>query len=147
LFVPDGFDPPSGLETDRVHLDPLGPEHNDRDYEAWSSSIEHILASPGYAPGVSWPRPMSLDENLAELESHARDFADRAGFTYSVLDGEDVIGCVYVYPSRDETHDACVQSWVRASRSDLDAPLREAVAGWLSSAWPFEGPFYARALD
>ena len=124
MFVPDGFDPPSGLETDLFRLEPLGPEHNERDYEAWSSSIEHILASPGYGAGSRWPRPMSLEENLADLERHARDFADRTGFTYSVLDGDDVIGCVYVYPSRDETHDARVQSWVRASRSDLDAPLR-----------------------
>jgi hypothetical protein len=56
-----------------------------------------------------------------------------------------VIGCVYVYPSRDELHDARVQSWVRASRSDLDAPLREAVAGWLSS-WPLERPLYEPLL-
>ena len=90
---------------------------------------------------------MSLDENLADLERHARDFVDRSGFTYSVLDGDDVIGCVYVYPARDETHDVHVQSWVRDSHADLDAPLRDAVAGWLSSAWPFERPFYERALD
>ena len=61
---------------------------------------------------------MSLEENLADLERHARDFADRTGFTYSVLDGDDVIGCVYVYPSRDET--------ARCSRPVLGAgvPLR-----------------------
>jgi hypothetical protein len=90
---------------------------------------------------------MTLEENLADLERHARDFADRTGFTYSVLDVDDVIGCVYVYPARDETHDARVQSWVCASRAELDAPLREAVAAWLASAWPFELPLYARALD
>jgi len=141
LFVPDGFDPPSGLATDHFRLEPLGPQHNERDYEAWSSSIEHILASPGYGAGSRWPHPITLAENLADLERHARDFADRTGFTYSVLDGEHVIGCVYVYPSRDERHDAGIQSWVRASHADLDAPLREAVTGWLSS-WPFERPLY-----
>ena len=30
--------------------------------------------------------------------------------------------------------------------AELDAPLREAVAGWLSSAWPFERPLYEPLL-
>ena len=65
---------------------------------------------------------MSLEENLADLERHARDFADRTGFTYTVLDPEDdVIGCVYVYPAGDDVHDARVLSWVRESRAELDA--------------------------
>jgi hypothetical protein len=45
---------------------------------------------------------MSLDENLRDLGSHADDFEQRAGFTYTVLDDEDVVvGCVYIYPSRE----------------------------------------------
>jgi hypothetical protein len=148
LFVPHGFEPPLGLVTDRFRLEPLGSEHNDRDYAAWSSSIEHIRGSPGFRPDSSWPRQMSLDDNLADLERHARDFSDRTGFTYTVLDSErDVIGCVYVYPARDDLHDAHVTSWVRASRAELDSPLREAVAAWLASDWPFERPLYEPLLD
>jgi hypothetical protein len=148
LFVPDGFEPPLGLVTDLFRLEPLGPEHSERDYAAWSSSIEHILSSPGYRPDSSWPREMSLDDNLADLERHARDFAERTGFTYTVLDpARDVIGCVYVYPAMDDVHDAHVLSWVRASRAELDAPLREAVAAWLVSDWPFGRPFYEPLLD
>ena len=43
-------------------------------------SIEHILASPGYGPRqlVAATRS-SLDENLADLDRHARDFAERSG--------------------------------------------------------------------
>lgn len=76
-------------------LRPLGPEHNERDHAAWSSSIDHIRATPGFAER-SWPHPMSLAENLADLEAHARDFAERKGFTYTVLDPatNDVLGCV-----------------------------------------------------
>jgi hypothetical protein len=148
LFIPHGFEPPLGFATDRFRLEPLGPEHNALDYAAWTSSIEHILGSPGYGPGSSWPHQMSLDENRADLERHARDFADRSGFTYTVLDPEgDVVGCVYVYPGREVPHDAHVQSWVRASRAELDVPLREAVVGWLASSWPFERPLYAPLLD
>jgi len=146
MFVPDGFEPPRGLEASDFRLEPLGPAHNERDHEAWSSSIEHIRASPGYPDG-SWPRPMSLAENLADLERHASDFAARRGFTYTVLDaGDDVIGCVYVYPAEDDVHDASVQSWVRVSRAELDPVLRAAVAEWLASSWPFRRPLYEPLL-
>jgi hypothetical protein len=148
VFVSVGFEPPRGLETEEFRLEPLGPEHNERDYEAWSSSIEHILSSPGYGPESTWPRPMSHDENLADLERHARDFASGTGFTYTVLDPDhDVIGCVYVYPARDDAHDVRVQSWVRETHAPLDVPLRQAVADWLrSDAWPFGQPLYEPLL-
>jgi len=81
---------------------------------------------------------MSLGENLADLERHAADFAERRGFTYTVLDAEtgEVIGCVYIYPSKRAGYDADVRSWVRADRADLDEPVSSAVATWLSSDWP-----------
>ncbi|HEX4747201.1 MAG TPA: hypothetical protein VFU99_10005 [Gaiellaceae bacterium] len=133
--------------TESFRLEPLGPAHNERDYEAWSSSIEHIRASPGFGPDATWPHPMSLERNLGDLERHARDFVEKTGFTYSVLDGGDVVGCVYVYPARDDVHDVHVRSWVRASRAELDLPLREAVAEWLAADWPFERPLYEPSLD
>jgi len=147
VFVPEGFEPPLGLTTDLFTLEPLGPEHNERDYAAWSSSIDHIRASPGYGPNSSWPHVMSVADNLGDLERHARDFTERSGFTYTVLDpGGDVVGCVYIYPARDTTYDADVRSWVRKSRAGLDLPLREAVAGWLGASWPFERPLYEPLL-
>jgi hypothetical protein len=148
MFVPDGFEPPTGLETDQFRLEPLGPEHNELDYAAWSSSVEHIQASPGFGPGSRWPHAMTLEENLADLERHARDFHERTGFTYTVLDHVDeVIGCLYVYPSRDDTHDVRVRSWVTASRAELDSSLRKAVAAWLDKDWPFRRPLYEPLLD
>lgn len=50
----------------------------------------------------------------------------------------DVIGCVYLYPSASEEWDVTVQSWVRADRSGLDMPLADAVARWLATDWPWE---------
>ena len=119
-----------------LRLVPLGPEHNEADYAAWTSSIDHIRATPGFPDG-SWPQEMSLSENLRDLERHAEDFRQRVGFTYTVLDAnQDVIGCIYIYPSNDEHVDAKVLSWVRADRSDLDRPLYEAVRAWLANDWP-----------
>ncbi len=141
-FVPDSFEPPLRLEAEAFVLEPLGPEHNESDYAAWTSSLEHIHASPGWAEST-WPHSMTLDENRSDLERHARDFAERSGFTYTVLAPEDraVIGCVYIYPG--DGHDALVESWVRADRAELDTPLREAVRAWLRDAWPFADVEYA----
>jgi len=143
-FVPEDFEPPPGLRAAGLALEPLGPEHNERDYGAWSSSVDHIRASPGFA-GRSWPREMTLADNLADLEGHARDFAERRGFTYTVLDPGtgDVVGCVYVYPAGDDAHDVEVRSWVRADRAELDGPLRRAVRDWLAAEWPFARVAYA----
>jgi hypothetical protein len=118
-------------------LEPLGLEHNERDYRAWTSSIDHIRNSPGFAEW-QWPHTMTLAENASDLVAHAEDFVARRGFTYTVLDADDdVIGCVYIYPDDDGARDAHVRSWVRADHADLDAVLRTTVAEWLRSAWPF----------
>ena len=88
---------------------------------------------------------MTPDENRADLQRHADDFRNRAGFTYTVLDpaGSDVIGCVYIYPRRDSDVGARARSWVRASRAELDTPLWRAVSEWLVSDWPFGSVEYA----
>jgi hypothetical protein len=145
LFVPAGFVPPAGLDHPAFRLRPLGPQHNASDYAAWTSSMDHILASPGFV-GHGWPHPMTLEENGADLARHAADFAARTGFTYTVLAPDDdepptVIGCVYIYPA--DGVDARVRSWVRAADADLDETLARAVSDWLAVAWPFGRVEYA----
>jgi hypothetical protein len=143
-FVPADFDVPLRLDTPEFRLEPLGPQHNEADYAAWSSSMEHIRSTPGWE-GSSWPREMSLDDNRGDLEGHAADFGNRIGFTFTVLDPSDadVIGCVYIYPVRDDSYDVRVLSWVRASRADLDVTLWRTVSDWLDRDWPFERVDYA----
>ncbi len=152
LFVPVDFAVPGGLATGEFRLEPLGPQHNVADYAAWTASMGHIQATPGFA-GSSWPHEMSLAENLGDLERHAQDFAARRGFTYTVLStgtGE-VIGCLYIYPPRGQSRDhpgpgewpAAVRSWVRADQAALDPVLYHAVRGWLERDWPFNAVEYA----
>jgi hypothetical protein len=106
---------------------------------------------------TSRPRPAFLTAAgrtrcRRDLERHERDFAERAGFTYTVLsqDDGDVIGCVYIYPQRTQGSDrrlrpghADVSSWVRADRADLDPVLYDAVRAWLERDWPFTSFDYA----
>ncbi len=142
-FVPAGFDVPQSFAGPGFQLEPLGPEHNVRDHEAWMSSIEHIRSTPGFR-SWSWPEPMSLERNLDDLVRHARDFESRAGFTYSIVDGQALIGCVYIYPSEEPGHDADVHSWVRQSRAEMDVVVWRSLSGWIREEWPFSNVRYAR---
>ncbi len=145
-FVPEDFDPPRELELPEFHLVPLAAQHNESDHAAWTSSIAHIRATPGFE-SWGWPpvEGMSLDANRSDLERHARDFAERTGFTFTVLrpGTEEVIGCLYIYPAKDGGGDAQVRSWVRADVAVLDGPLHAAVSRWLVERWPFERAIYA----
>jgi hypothetical protein len=153
LFVPADFAAPGGLVAEQFRLEPLGPQHNAADYAAWTASIDHIQATPGFA-GTGWPVPMSLADNLRDLERHAQDFAQRRGFTYTVLSigAGEVIGCVYIYPPRGETpgggsaggRHARVRSWVRADRAELHPVLYRTVVAWLEQYWPFRSIEYAQ---
>ena len=50
-FVPDSFAVPLELVTEDFGLEPLGPQHNAGDYEAWTSSIDHTSADPWCSTG------------------------------------------------------------------------------------------------
>ncbi|WP_030058367.1 MULTISPECIES: hypothetical protein [Streptomyces] len=138
-LVPADFAVPRELLAPEFRLEPLGEQHNASDHAAWTGSIEHIRATPGFV-GRSWPPVdgMPAERNLADLRRHAADFAARTGFTYTVLEpeGSEVIGCVYIYPDREDPSAVSVSSWVRADRAHLDAPLYRAVSTWLSDHWP-----------
>ena len=152
LFVPVSFAVPGGLAAEEFWLEPLGPRHNAADYAAWTASIDRIQATPGFA-GKGWPHQMSLADNLRDLERHAQDFAERRGFTYTVLSigAVEVIGCVYTYPPRREDlgggsegeRRAAVSSWVRADCAALDPVLYHTVLAWLERDWPFHSIEYA----
>ena len=96
-FVPPDFEVPLAIEPSDFVLEPHRPEHNDQDYIAWTSSMEHIAATPGF-PWGTWPREMTSDENRADLERHDEDFRNRKGFTYTVLDpaSRDVIRSLHL---------------------------------------------------
>jgi hypothetical protein len=66
-FVPPGFIPPPPPIHRSFPFVPLAPEHNASDHAAWSSSMDHIRATPGFA-GRRWPHPMTLEQNLDDLE-------------------------------------------------------------------------------
>jgi hypothetical protein len=144
-FVDPDFVVPASPATALFALAPLEVAHNEEDLAAWSSSVEHIHRTPGFETHP-WPdEPMTLARNREDLQGHVDDRISRRGFTYTVLSvpGDEVIGCVYIYPSPEPGVGARVRSWVRASRAELDGPLYRAVSAWLADEWPFAVVDYA----
>jgi hypothetical protein len=139
-LVPSNSDVPDPPPHPRFRFEPLGPEHNAADLEAWSSSIDHIHATPGFAPD-GWPeRAYTLEENLADLEQHRDHHQRRVDFAWSVLDPADpgrVIGCVYLKPDPTGFAEGEARSWVRADRAELDSLLRGHLGPWFTTRWPF----------
>lgn len=136
-FVPPSFEVPDTYVWSDFHLEPLGEQHNERDHAAWMSSVDFIGALPGMHRWAGrWPVPMSLEANMEDLVRHRAEFEARTEFAYSVLDGDDVVGCLYIDPGKDT--DALVMSWVTESHAELDQVMRGWVADWLETVWPFE---------
>jgi hypothetical protein len=144
-LVPDDFVVPTEFRSASFRLEPLGPDHNARDHQAWMSSIAHLQTTPGFADR-GWPPDggFSAEQNLDDLVMHADEFDRRVAFAYSVLrpDSDEVIGCVYIDPG-DRDGNASIRSWVRADVAELDVPLRKAVRDWLTESWSFNDIEYA----
>jgi RimJ/RimL family protein N-acetyltransferase len=144
VLVPVDFDVPRSFAGPGFRLEPLGPEHNERDHVAWMSSIDHIRSTPGLdAWEGQWPTPMTPDDNLADLVRHRAEFEAREAFAYSILDDDEVIGCLYIDPIKGRPGDAQVVSWVRASRTEMDRTVWGSISAWLAADWPFTGFTYA----
>ena len=132
------------MENDHFRLRMLSVEDVQKDYEAVMESRERLFAIDG-----SWPREgFTIEENLADLERHQREFLERIAFAYTVvsLDESRVLGCVYINPVKHKSVDAWVHMWVRESeyKKGLDPILFKAVKEWLDSVWPFKKVVYPR---
>ena len=138
-IAPEDFVVPAGLSAGGLRLELLGPQHNAADHAAWTSSVDHIRATPGWS-GRTWPTDtMTLAENLADLVSHQDRSARRIDFAYTVIEEAtgQIVGCVYFKPAREGRCPVEALSWVRADRAELDRPLTEIVGSWLRTDWPF----------
>ena len=141
-FVPDTFEVPPFLETNRFRLRMLSTDDVEQDYAAVIESRDLL-----HSMGSSWPREgFTVEENLADLERHQQEFLGRKAFAYTVvsLDESRVLGCVYIDPAESETVEANVLMWVRKSEYDkgLDPVLFQAVKRWIESSWPFTNVLY-----
>jgi len=152
-FPPDRL-VPAGFQTKHLFLEPLMPEHVQRDYEAVMESREQLRLWSGQ----DWPAAdFTLADNLQDLKDHWREHQQRVAFTYTVLNPAQQVclGCVYLRPlsellaanpqqlqgvAEDET---LVRFWLRTSQpaGDLQSHLLHVLCQWLNNQW-----FFSRVL-
>lgn len=150
-WYPEPKPAPESLDTLDLHLEVLGPEHVELDYDALMSTRERLMRWSG----GRWPHEgFTLAENMEDMVMHRNGFLAREAFTYTVLNRarDRCEGCVYIYPlagvpSRprevpaglpDTT--ARVTWWVRddALERGLDRQLIAGLIDWFRAAWEFD---------
>lgn len=136
------FDVPESLETERFRLRMLTVNDVVKDFDAVTTSQEHL--NDLWGPG--WPEGLTLEQNLIDLGWHQKEFQRRRSFAYTVvaLDESRVLGCVYIYPTRTKGYDAEVYLWARQSElaSGLESELFNSVKSWMVAEWPFKNVAY-----
>lgn len=138
-IVPASFHVPLRLEGDGFVLRPLTVNDVVKDFDAVVSSTDRLVGHMD--PADSWPRGLTLEENLVDLGWHQREFTLRHSFAYTVFspDGGTCLGCAYIYPCFKQGYDVEVYYWVRTSEagSGLEARLGRTLRSWLANDWPF----------
>ena len=138
-LVPDDFDVPEGLSAEHFRLVVLDTDLAEVDYEAVMSSRERLRSI--FAASTAWPGDdMTLQQDIADLENHRREFDAREAFAYSLLsvDAKRCIGCLYIEPPRLDEYDCEVYLWLRDDTLDLDQRCFSDISKWLSESWPFD---------
>lgn len=136
------FVAPASLDTPLLHLEPLGPQHTDRDFAAFMSCRPYILKTLHWNP---WPpENFTLELNRRDLEGHQRRFEQHKQYTYTVLtpDQSRAIGCIYIDPAEGQPANgsaAMLNWWVSETEAKrgYDEHLFAAVLGWIRAEWPF----------
>ncbi|TES95760.1 MAG: GNAT family N-acetyltransferase [Promethearchaeota archaeon] len=152
-FLPNDFIIPLILETKLYRLRMLCEQDLELDYEAVTSSIEHLKHT--FGPNSNWPsEDLTLEQNLEDLRRHENEFKNRESFAYTVVSLNEgrCLGCVYIHPLKSylkvdkDNYDAVIYTWVRTSelKRGLDEKLYITVKKWLKSYWPFKNPIFPR---
>ena len=139
-FIPKGFEVPEVLENEHFRLRMLTIHDVVKDYDAVMTSIDHLQGV--FGPDSNWPtRDLTLEQDLIDLAWHQKEFQRGSSFTYTVvaLDESEVLGCLYIFPTKKADYNATASMWVRASKVDegLDEILFSTVKIWMKNEWPF----------
>ncbi len=138
-FIPQTFNVPESLKTEKYRLEILTPAVAEIDYDAVMSSKTRLRSV--FAECTEWPRDtMSLADNIKDLKQHEEEFKLRKAFAYTVLTPtrEKCVGCVYIDPCKSVKFDCEIYLWVRDDNIHLDTDLYSSIRYWLANCWPFK---------
>lgn len=136
----DAFVPPLEITSERMRLAPLDPSVNQLDYDACQASQKHLSRTMQWG---GWPQTtMTLADNLEDLKRHWSEFENSEAYAYTVLAlaGKPVIGCVYLFPAKDDARGMTIAFWVTQDQlaSHLDRHLVQIVLAEIERAWPVD---------
>jgi hypothetical protein len=137
------IEPPVKVEREHYILEVLAPKHNERDYEAWTSSRESLKGI--FGPRNDWPGDVAdLNGNLKDLENHLREFEEREAYTYSILslDESRCIGCLYIRPTPAKEFSARVDFWFTDENKEFEREFLFWLQVWLTRDWKFKTPCF-----
>lgn len=123
-----GFRAPERYDGDGFHLRMLTVADVVKDFVAVMESEQRLVGFMN--PHKTWPRGLTIEENLIDLGWHQREFTIGHSFAYTVMNDDEsrCLGCCYLYPSERSDWDAKAFYWARESeyRDGFDAVLGQA---------------------
>lgn len=139
LIADNGFTVPQRWQGRHVLLIPADPDWGRLDYEAVQVSRGALRGF--FGPGDSWPpEDLTLADDRADLAWHAREFQLQRSFAYHLMGTgcTTCLGCLYLYPSISDEHDAEAYLWTRSDLAHEPSRAMEAeVINWVTQVWPF----------
>ena len=126
---------PREASLDGFRLTPLSPAEVDEDFVVVRESTAVLTGLFGDA----WPDGLTLEENLADLTRHDREFRARQAFSW-IVRAEDgtYLGCAYLYPDTSTRGAGRIYTWIRRrpDRLALLAEFNAAFRAWLMPQLP-----------
>ena len=124
--------PPRTFALGGFHFSVLGPECAEEDFAAITSSEAHLFG----VFGSEWPKGMTWEKNVEDLERHAREFDEDSAFAWVIRNSAgDYLGCLYLRPQDTTRASGEVYLWLQASEtsparvSDLTVRVKDWMAG------------------
>ncbi len=140
-----GLAPPRTADLGDFLLEPLTPACAAEDFAA-------VTGSAGLLDGIfgdAWPRGLTWEANLADLDRHAREFDAGLAFAWVIrAPSGGYLGCAYINPPAKTGGAGVVHLWLRqeAATPEACAALRAAFGAFLradcgpAADYPLHGP-------
>jgi hypothetical protein len=132
--------PPRSFSLGEFHFSVLGPDCVDEDFRAVTSSEAHLAG----LFGSEWPKGLTWDKNLADLQRHQREFDENVAFAWVVRNPSGgYLGCVYLHPEGEGRLAGTVFVWLQASETSPErvSDLTQRLKGWMPEAGYNPAPY------
>ncbi|HEY7886006.1 MAG TPA: hypothetical protein VIC08_13770 [Cellvibrionaceae bacterium] len=134
-----GFTAPQSWTGTLFKILPASPEWAELDFQAVWLNRQKLHSF--FGEDDCWPPDnLDLEADRADLHWHFQEFQAGRSFAYSLLtlNQKKCLGCLYIYPTASENHDAEAYLWTCTTLTTARKQNVEAeIMAWLQCYWPF----------